>query len=267
MFTTEKEKLGVFNDLEAVPINNLFFHEDYDESRLENIKESILAKGMLLNPPLALKVSENKYLILDGAHRTLALKSLGCNYMIIQKVDEENFHRLTVESWAHKVLRKELFKSFESKIPLELISSYDNDILSIEVYNENGTKKYYRVKDYNRLSPFKKYNYWREIVNSYKDSNLYERLVPNEEKVHNKSFMVVNFPALTIEDLKELCEEGILLPAGVTRCLFQGRILNLKLPLHFLMEAEINNLALNNLYSDWLNHLRFYQESVHVLDI
>ncbi|MCC5998836.1 MAG: ParB N-terminal domain-containing protein [Thermofilum sp.] len=59
-------------------IGDLRPHEECDRSRLEILLSSIMNDGVLKKP---IAVDEKTWVILDGHHRCMALKCLGCKYI------------------------------------------------------------------------------------------------------------------------------------------------------------------------------------------
>lgn len=65
----------MIENIQLIPFNQVIFYEQYDKERVTMIENSIADEKILIDLPAALKTSSNQYLILDGTHRTLALRN------------------------------------------------------------------------------------------------------------------------------------------------------------------------------------------------
>jgi len=61
--------------VELVKLDELKHHEEVDSTRLMKLREEIRSDGIL---KLAIAVNKDRNIILDGHHRVVALKDLGC---------------------------------------------------------------------------------------------------------------------------------------------------------------------------------------------
>ncbi len=78
-----------------INIDRLRLHEDVDESHLINLISHIMRDGKLKRPIVA---DKNTYIVLDGAHRLVALKRLGCRLIPTIFLDYES-PDILVYSW------------------------------------------------------------------------------------------------------------------------------------------------------------------------
>ncbi|MDT2247626.1 ParB N-terminal domain-containing protein [Paenibacillus larvae] len=91
--------VNVLSNLELVDIEFIDVHEKCEPKRLTKTVQTIQDDGFIKNSVLAIKI-DNRYLIIDGTHRTSALKTLGCRRIPIQVVDPKE---LKIEYWSHLV--------------------------------------------------------------------------------------------------------------------------------------------------------------------
>ena len=82
-------KLGV------TPIDKLLLHEATIDEPLNALKESLGGPGPQIHPII---VDEKSLVILDGMHRTIALKDLGFKYIAVQLVDGMD-ESISLEKW------------------------------------------------------------------------------------------------------------------------------------------------------------------------
>ena len=73
--------------LRLVDLECLILHEAHDEDRLIRLRDRMKAEGEQRNPVIV-SPHEDRYLVLDGAHRVHALEELGSPLALVQMVDE-----------------------------------------------------------------------------------------------------------------------------------------------------------------------------------
>ncbi|MEM3186133.1 MAG: ParB N-terminal domain-containing protein [Conexivisphaerales archaeon] len=70
-----------------VELDRLVPHEMHDENHAREIADDIRKRGVLLRPIVIHKLENGKYMVVDGHHRTTALKQLGCKYAAATLID------------------------------------------------------------------------------------------------------------------------------------------------------------------------------------
>ena len=83
-------------DLLLVDLGCLVLHEAHDEDRLAPLRRRIEAEGEQRNPVIV-SPHEDRYLVLDGAHRVRALRELGSRFVLVQAVEPPE----KAEGWGH----------------------------------------------------------------------------------------------------------------------------------------------------------------------
>lgn len=251
--------------LRIVDINQICFHEGHEEARLLNTYQLIKEDRVLIHAPIAMQLNDGRYLILDGAHRALALKKLHCKRLIVQLVQLENCylgtwnHLLQVGEWMG-LLKKNPNLYFSKKIEnqygshLAELIDHNGDIHF--VYSKAGGEMFTRLKD------------WHSIVDSYNNSVPVKRL-PQEESfpLLLSGEVLLRFPCYSAQQLEKIVLGGQTMPAGVTRCIVEGRLLNLRIPLDFLNDHIFQQDEWNGLKDQWKKSLRFYSESVYLCEV
>ncbi|PES33302.1 hypothetical protein [Bacillus thuringiensis] len=238
--------------LKVVPTNQVFLHEEYELERLNKLCHKIKFEQKLKNPPIALQLENNKYLILDGAHRTLSLRNLNCKRMVLQVVEANN---LSIDAWAHHILNGEnLIEELLNNPKLFLSDDLSIDNPPIATLSIKSKKQYlYTVQT--QVDIKTKVEIWKEVVNSY---NKYEFQRVSENHVINDNGIVFHYPTSNLKQIKEFIESNILLPAGVTKFnLNCGRLLNLNIPLSFLIREDY-------IEEDWLELLEIWESSIRL---
>ncbi|MEM2971384.1 MAG: ParB N-terminal domain-containing protein [Candidatus Bathyarchaeia archaeon] len=80
---------------EIVELDKLKHHEMVDSARLEKLKEEVKSDGVLKLP---IAVDKNTNIIIDGHHRAMALKELGCTKVPVVFFDY-NSQDIEVQCW------------------------------------------------------------------------------------------------------------------------------------------------------------------------
>lgn len=91
-------------NLAFLPVEKLVIHEWHDDQRTPSLIELILASGVFRNPPIVAPLLDNsgRYMVLDGANRTTALKQMGYPHALVQIVHPKD-SGLTLLNWNHVV--------------------------------------------------------------------------------------------------------------------------------------------------------------------
>jgi hypothetical protein len=114
---TNSAKEGKDTSIQLVEIDKLKHHEMVDPNHLEKLREEIKSDGIL---KVAIVVDEERNIILDGHHRVVALKELGCAKIPAVLVDY-NSPNIEVQSWRNpeKVTKEDVIKAgiSQEKLP------------------------------------------------------------------------------------------------------------------------------------------------------
>jgi hypothetical protein len=86
--------------LRFVALDQVVPHEATDARRSALLAESIQDEQIMRNPPIVAAVGD-RYVVLDGATRTDALRSLGVQHVVVQDVPVDD--NLGLETWHHVV--------------------------------------------------------------------------------------------------------------------------------------------------------------------
>lgn len=253
---------NVLADLELINTDSLFVHEPTEQLRLNRISTLLEKEGVIRNPLMAIPMEDNQYLILDGAHRTAALKKLGCRRVPVQIVKPE---QVRLFAWEHIVPIGDWLQNLD-KIPTLIRSSQepqDHSVIATIVHS-TGAVHYVFVDLMN--SEEEKLDIWCRLVESYSQQYSVKRL-PNGECLYpEEGFVLLRYPAYTLDDLKRRVLNGKTFPAGVTRFLINGRLLNLSIPLNLLISEIPDKKEWNGLLERWQSKIRLYSESIYLCE-
>jgi hypothetical protein len=86
--------------LRVVAANLVVLHEHIDPKRAARLAGRLERDGILQNPPVVTRV-DNRYMVLDGATRTAAIKQLGIEHIVVQVISSEE--ELGLRTWFHVI--------------------------------------------------------------------------------------------------------------------------------------------------------------------
>jgi len=250
--------------LRVVPLSRVMRHEEVDPLRVEHLIGRIRTERTQLNPVICAE-APGGFVVLDGASRTEALKSLGLEHVVVQVVDPVS---VNLETW-HHVIRNcptaeviDQIKAEESLIFVDTgspprVTPADGDPLHVmgSGLSANAT-----------LSA---------LVNTYVGRWTVSRIIDPAVDVVSWRFpdwsVIVEFPTMNVDQVLKAALGEDLLPAGVTRFLVPERVLRLNVDLALLEGA--GDLAGKQEALDGLvqarsraGRVRRYEETVVILD-
>lgn len=250
------------NTLQVVDLDRIKFHEKHEPHRLDVTCEAIRQEGVLRNPPIAMQLRDGSYLILDGAHRTETMMKLQCHRAVLQVITPEQF---ALEAWNHAVPAGEWLEDLKQDPQIEWLEKPTPGILLAEVVEASGDHSYLYLSSPSgdldmRLDVF------HRIVEAYTRKLAVKRFSrsigePAEGTVH------MIYPAWTIDELEETVMRKRVMPAGFTRCVVDGRILNLRIPLDFLLNPVFDQPRWEQLQDHWKRSLRLYTEAIYLCEL
>lgn len=299
-------------ELSFVHIDDLIFHETCDFNRVRRLADQIKKDGHLKNPVIVASFSnpakdgirivrnhadgvlsekDEKLLVLDGVNHVSALKLLGFQDVMIQKVDYTD-QNVELTSWDHLVFNISKDKLIE-RIQNENLKispcdwqtvddrrrTADRDAICFVLFrdrsglvvNQKETSLESRVKNLHHIVAI--YNLSWEIYplqngSVWTDSD--DTLFLAFDTLENCSAINL-LPVFKKEEVIDLASRGILLPFGVTRFVIPQRVLGLEVSCSVLGDKaplSEKNLFLKELLSYRLKSkkTKFYQESVFLFN-
>lgn len=271
--------------LRILPLEDLLLHEWHDEQRARPLAERLRASGVLRNPPIVTPLMDGsgRSMVLDGANRTTALRQLGMPHTIAQVIDAKN-NGLKLKKWNHVLWGWQPAALLEAirQIPGVELHTIDPRIkrpqkrwpLKTLVWLQTTDGKAYIV----RSIPSDLASRARQlalIAQTYIETAQVDRTTAQRiselEGLYENLTAIMVYPPFTVEQVLELCAQGALLPAGVTRFTIAPRALRLNYPLEALaanQELDTKNAALDA----WINErmarkgVRYYAEPTVLYD-
>ncbi len=270
--------------LAIVSLQNVLLHEEIEYKRVDKLTQRLQNERVLKNPPMVAQVNENgapRYIVLDGASRTSALRALHIPDTLVQIVDYHS-PQVKLDSWHHLLLdiapsglRREL-----DDVTCVSIVEMDEAQAAREL-QERKILAYLKFTD-GRLTGLRCSDNLREqaealneVVRAYEakvelyrvSSTNLEQLVADPKRLA----AVMVFPRYKPDEIIELALSGARVPMGITRHIIPGRALRVNLPLDILEQDK--PVHEKNLWLDaWLQekmknrNVRYYQEPVFLFD-
>ena len=247
-------------DLRVVPAAAVVAHEHADQHRVDKLIGRLEADGCLGNPPV----------VAEFGDRVAALHQLGYEYVIVQVASLDT---LRLETWSHVLLDIEPDRLLDvlgtvDAVRLQEHGSGEPVMCTIELVDGRSLV----VRPAGERHPFTALN---PLVAAYLDATrIVRRITTDLESVVDDqpgTVGIVVFPRLSIDTVFAAARDGHRLPAGITRFLVAGRVIDLNASLAALREPKSlaeHNSWLHELIADRRagGHIRHYPEAVFVLN-
>ncbi|HEY63893.1 MAG TPA: hypothetical protein G4O02_04925 [Caldilineae bacterium] len=269
-------------NLQVLPTANLVLHEHGDPRRVARLCERLREEGKLKNPPIVAPIpGSERFVVLDGANRTLALQKLGIPHVVAQVVSYDD-PGVELHTWYHVVTgmsRKEFMAALEEVTGLRLIPCTLQEARAALAVGDAAAyivfeDAVYRVGDgdRDRLADIRLLN---DLVAAYQgraqifraSNDVYEKQAPYYPDIT----ALVVFPRYRPADIIALAREGAKVPSGITRHIIPNRALRINIPLSVL-EADWPLEQKQAWLHDWLmermaaNAIRYYSEPTFLFD-
>jgi hypothetical protein len=275
-----------FPTLAILPVQSMIIHEHHDDSRTEPLVGRIRTSGIFINPVIVTPLHDHtaRFMVLDGANRTTAVRKMGIQHILAQVVDSDALG-LETHTWNHVVwdIPPEEFLAGIRRIPglaLRLSSikkSYDaviNKKISLAtIHMPNGDVYEIRIRATNLAQ---RNHFMNAIVDSYVHKGRMDRTaqgtVEQLVKLYPTLSGLVFMPNLPIAHLTSLVSLGELIPAGVTRFTITPRALRVNFPLSILIDEELSLEKKNDLLEIFVQEkiakkgVRYYAEETVLYD-
>ncbi|MEN6300933.1 MAG: hypothetical protein ABFD51_13645 [Anaerolineaceae bacterium] len=268
--------------LKVIPTDLLVPHEDTDPRRVEKLVQRVMKEQVLKNPPIVSLIPDDKrYMILDGANRSMAFKSMGVPHLVVQLVSYAD-PGVELDTWYHVVsgMSEEEFDSELTKVTglkLESCSittareALATNVAAAYIINDRGVRIV--------VSPDGKIlhdiHLLNKIVNAYKgkadifraSNDIWEIQKPYYPNIT----ALIVFPQYSPSDILMIAKNGDKVPSGVTRHIIPYRALNINIPLSVL-NANWTLEQKEKWLEDWMmermaaNAIRYYSESTFSFD-
>lgn len=267
-------------DLQLIPLAQCVLHESVDPRRVARLRARIPSDETLRNPPIVTPLPDDeRWMVLDGATRTTAMRELGFVALPVQVVNY-SAERIELHMWAHMlhtIPATSLVRSLqqidgvrmEPADHLAALQAVETRHLLCAVFFGNGSActlhssgsliEHARALD----AVFRAYAGRSTVQRLPVDRSLTPTHLPPDTAL-------IVFPRYTKSDLLELVAAGGVLPAGITRHVIPGRVLRLHVPLAMLRRGNFAEQAA--WFRAWVaariagQHARYYHEPTWLFD-
>lgn len=270
--------------LRIVNTANLQPHEQIERGRVEPIMRGLSEDGILKNPPLVMRLhtESERYLVLDGANRTMALRSLEVPHTLVQLV-RPGIETVRLRTWnrviyasssrvlferldaATEILparrdRKEQLERIAAGVRLAFLYLPDGSAWELGREREALEERMHHLGALIEI-----------CLDVGKTDRTSEMDVQGLSRIYEGFAGVLVFPSIEVEEVVEAAINDIVLPAGLTRFMISPRALRVNYPLELL--AEQRSLEVKQERLDlWIQErvqnqaVRYYAESTIVFD-
>jgi len=264
--------------LQVVSMDKVFPHERVDPRRVEKLARRLEVEGKLTNPPVVAQAGD-RYVVLDGATRTAALKQLGYPHVIVQVASAKD--QLDLHTWLHAIRQAnpaQLVKLLDDLPEISLVETSAGKMLD-EMIEHGGLCYLHTIEGKvfliqstpgtNRLDALNKLT--ETYIEAYEVSRTLNKNISSLHQEFPDLAALVIFPEYTVEQVLQIAQAGRELPAGITRFIIPGRVLRLNAELRHLKSDQPlseKNEWLHQLLMDKLDQgkIRYYEEPVYLLD-
>ena len=215
-------------DLLLVDLGCLILHEAHDEDRLARLRERIEAEREQRNPVIV-SPYEDRYLVLDGAHRVRALGELGSRFALVQAVEPPE----KAEGWGH--LLNGVGRADLDNIEGIEVSHGPGDAPLAKVETAGGETLLLSAKEDGL--PGRVRALW-DLQSFYPKGVMVRRVEPDGAVRLSDGEALISYRSFTPRDLAEIVDSGNVLPAGITRFRVRERVLGVRYPLDRMMEGD-----------------------------
>jgi len=266
--------------LRFVPLEKMLLHEEDDPLRVKRLMHAITNDGKLRNPPVVAEY-DGRYIVLDGATRTTALRAMNYRDALVQVVDYYG-ETIKVSTWHHVLVG----------LPPNYLLSYLADVegITLQPVDPGTAKRMLETREIACCVVMQNGQHFAvlcsdnnverarllcELVAVYRGKAEVHRTVevdlPTLIEEYPDLSAVVVFPPFSPDEIIQVAMNGAKMPMGTTRHLVSGRALGLDVPLDMMSDAQ--SLVSKN---EWLreqigkrlrtNKIRLYQEPVFIFD-
>jgi phosphoglycerate dehydrogenase-like enzyme len=267
--------------LRVVPMEKVVPHEHFDQKRVDRLAGRLEQDGLLGNPPVVIESEDGRYIVLDGATRTTAMKQLGYKHAIVQVISTED--GLGLHTWYHVICKigVNALLALLRTLPDITMQETDIDRAADEMFEygglcyiqliDNRVFLIYPAQGVNRLEALNQFTEAYIDAAGHVDRTLNSNILSLKNEYEDLAGVVI-FPEYTVNQvMAATLSSGRLFPAGITRFIIPGRILRLNADLSVLksdMSLREKNRWLHQLLVEKQGKggIRFYGEPVYLLD-
>jgi hypothetical protein len=271
-------------DIRILPLSLLEEHEYQDPQRSTPLVARIQADGVLHNPPVVSPFGDNdpRFVVLDGANRVTVFRQLGYEHLLVQVVGYEP-PQVSLYTWHHVIadLPVDDFLAILQETPgisfppMQLLDARarlaHRDLLAYILCSDG---RIFGVETETHDLHEQTHLLSQMVLAYHHRCSLYRAVADNldaAKRLYPTVAALVVFPNYDPAEVLMLTRDRVLMPAGLTRHLIQGRAMRLNYPLEFFSGSEPIE-AKNARLQAWLEEksaaraIRYYAEATYLFD-
>jgi hypothetical protein len=272
----------ILPDLRMLPASSLVPHEEVDPRRVEKLSLRLRQEGRLKHPPILAPIPDSgRFVVLDGANRTMALAALQVPHIVAQVVDYQD-PGVELDTWYHVVSGMPVEEFRDALYQLPGLHAQGSSLSAArQALAQDKASAYivcadsiYLLKNSESRQP-RDIDFLNKLVGIYKgraeifraSNDVWEKQAP----FYPKMTALVIFPRLQPQDILAAVRSEKRIPSGITRHIIPNRALNINIPFEVL-EADLSLEQKRAWLRDWLmermaaNAIRFYAEPTFTFD-
>lgn len=268
--------------LKFISTDLLVSHEDTDPRRVEKLVTRVMQEQVLKNPPIVTNIPDDeRYMILDGANRSMTFKTMGVPHIVVQLVSYAD-PGVELDTWYHVVsgMPIEVFEQELTKVTgldleaVPLITAREalaTNVAAAYIISDRGARIV--------VSPEGKMlhdiHLLNKIVDAYKgkadiyraSNDIWEKQKPYYPDIT----ALIVFPKFNPADILMIAKNGEKVPSGITRHIIPQRALHINIPLSVL-NSNWTLTQKEKWLEDWMmermaaNAIRYYSEATFSFD-
>ena len=220
--------ISSLEDLLLVDLDCLILHEAHDEDRLARLRKRIETEGEQRNPVIV-SPHEDRYLVLDGAHRVRALRELGSSFALVQTVEAPE----KAEGWGHLV--NGVGRADLDGIEGIAVSDGPGHTTLAEVEIAGGRIIFLSATEEGLQGRVRAL--WG-LQALYPEGVLVRRVEPDGKVPLSDGEVLIRYQTFTPGKLAAIVDSGTVLPAGITRFRIRERVLGVRYPLDDMKQGD-----------------------------
>ncbi len=259
-------------NLRVVPVSSLHPHEEHDSQRSKPLAERLRTETTMINPPLVAHMSDDQYVVLDGANRFHAFTELGYPHILVQIASYDSGY-VELSNWQHVVAGDPQFIQQLRQVPeIALVGGEAPDTIarlrlpgddSIAVCAGAQT-----LKERNAVL-------CKFVAVYQQNARLHRTALTDPEEIwslYPEANAIVFFPPYSPADIIAAAEQHAYLPPGISRHIVNGRAIRINYPLDLLRDPNVSLEQKNADLLKWMQNklanrqVRYYAEATYQFD-
>jgi hypothetical protein len=232
-------------DLRILPLDALAPHERTDPRRVNPLLERLKTEAVLRNPPIVAPFDETgkRFVVLDGANRTTAMRALGLPHVLAQVVD---YAQVQLFVWHHAITQCSMEDLLRQIRTISGLRIREGDLMSARAALARREALAFISCDQTHKTDIltggsdvrERTELLNVLVDMYEGCAKVQRTTSDNLSEVRQSYAdasaVVVFPRYEPAEIVDLARTGVMLPAGITRHVLPLRALRLNYPMDVL---------------------------------